>query len=159
MANARWRQIHQFLAVSGVGKIQAAYDNFMLHADLDTRDACTIEMNDDVERRQEYDCDGVDLIREPIRRRFTQFRLTYDKINGQIAARWTAYHQGVSAASTGAAANEVVTITRNGTVSGGTFTISITHEGKTGTTDAIAWDASNADILAALLKKTGSATA
>lgn len=157
--NATWRQIHQFAAFSGVGKKQAAFDNFMDHADLDTRDACIIEQNDDVTRREEFDCDGVDLTNEPIERRFVQFRLTYEKITGQIAARFKAYEQGVAAASSGAAANEVVTITRNGTVSGGTFTISLTFEGKTGTTEAIAFDASNATILAALLKKTGSTTA
>lgn len=159
MANARWRAIHKFLAVSGTGKKQAAYDDFMLHADLDTRDACEVEQIDNVNRTLEYDCDGVDLIKEPISNRFTQFRLTYTKINGQIRARWQAYKEGVAASSTGAAANEVVTLTRNGTVSGGTFTISLTHEGKTGTTDSIQWNASNADILAALLKKTGTTTA
>lgn len=159
MANARWRKIHQFVAFSGAGKKQAAYDDFMLHADIDTRDACEVEQNDNVERRQEFDCDGVDLIKEPIANRYVQFRLTYSKFTAQIAARFTAYKEGVAGASSGAAANEVLTITRNGTVSGGSFTISITHEGKTGTTEAIAFDASNAVILAALLKKTGSATA
>jgi hypothetical protein len=157
--NATWRAINQFAAFSGQGKKQAAFDNFMDLADLDTRDACLIEQNDEVTRREEFDCDGVKLVNEPIDRRFVQFRLTYEKINGQIAARFKAYEQGVAAASTGAAANEVVTITRNGTVSGGDFTISLTFEGKTGTTDAIAYDASNATILAALLKKTGSTTA
>jgi hypothetical protein len=159
MANARWRAIHRFVAFSGVGKVQAAYDNFMLHSDIDTRDACDVEQIDNVNRRQEFDCDGVDLIKEPIANRFTQFRLTYSKFTAQMAARFTAYKEGVAGASSGAAANETHTLTRNGTVSGGTFTISITHEGKTGTTEAIAYDATNAVILAALLKKTGSATA
>lgn len=159
MANNRWRKIHQFVAFSGQGKKQAAYDDFMAYADLDTRDACEVEQLDNVTRRQEFDCDSVDLIKEPIANRFTQFRLTYSKFTAQIAARFTAYKEGVAGASSGAAANEVQTITRNGTVSGGTFTIGLTHEGRTGTTEAIAYDASNADILAALLKKTGSASA
>src|SRR5690349_11723985 len=135
MANQRWRKIHQFLAVSGQGKVQSAFDVFMPNSDLDTRDACDIEQSDVVERRQEYDCDGVDLADEPIIRRFTQFRLTYSKINAQILARWDAYKEGVAGASSGAVANEVQTLTRNGTVSGGTFTISLTVEGKTGTTE------------------------
>ena len=159
MANQRWRAIHQFLAVSGQGKVQSAFDVFSPNSDLDTRDACTIEQNDDVTRDEDLDCDGVDLVGQPIRRRFTQFRFTYQKINAQILARWIAYHQGVAGASSGAVANEVQTITRNGTVSGGTFTIGLSIEGKTGTTEAIAFDASTATILAALLKKTGSATA
>lgn len=157
--NATWREIHKFVAFSGQGKKQAAYDDFMLPADIDTRDACRVEQNDNVERRQEFDCDGVDLIKEPISRRFAQFRLTYEKFTGQIAARMTAYKEGVSASSTGAAANEVQTITRNGTVSGGTFTIGLSYQGRTGTTEAIQWDASTADILAALTKKSGSANA
>lgn len=159
MANQRWRAIHQFLAVSGQGKVQSAFDVFSPNSDLDTRDACTIEQNDDVTRDEDLDCDGVDLVGQPIRRRFTQFRFTYQKINAQILARWIAYHQGVAGASSGAVANEVQTITRNGTVDGGTFTIGLSIEGKTGTTEAIAFDASTATILAALLKKTGSATA
>jgi hypothetical protein len=157
--NATWREIHKFVAFSGVGKKQAAYDDFMLPADIDTRDACRVEQNDNVTRTLEYDCDGVDLTGEPISRRFAQFRFTYEKFTGQMAARFKAYEQGVSAASTGAAANEVQTITRNGTVSGGTFTIGLSYQGRTGTTEAIQWNASNADILAALTKKTGSANA
>lgn len=159
MPNTRWRKIHQFLAVSGQGKVQSAFDVFQPNADLDTRDACEIDQSDIVERTLEYDCDGVDLINEPIIRRFTQFRLTYNKINAQILARWTAYKEGVAAGSSGAVANEVQTLTRNGTVSGGTFTISLSIEGKTGTTEPIAYDASTATILAALLKKSGSANA
>lgn len=159
MPNERWRQIHQFLAVSGAGKVQSAYDVFQPNADLDTRDACTIEQRDVVNRRQEFDCDGADLVAEPIQNRFTQFRLSYAKLTPQILARWIAYHQGTAGASSGAVANEVQTLTRSGSVTGGTFTISITIEGKTGTTEAIAYDASTAVILAALLKKSGSASA
>ncbi len=157
MANARWRAVHQFVAFSGVGKTQAAYDNFMLHSDIDTRDACLVEMNDDVERRQEYDCDGVDLITEPIRRRFTQFRLTYEKLTGQIAARFMAYHQGVAGSSSGAAANEAQTLTLAGTVTA--FKINLTFEGRTGITENLSGTSTNSEILAALLKKTGSSTA
>jgi hypothetical protein len=104
--NATWREIHKFVAFSGVGKKQAAYDDFMLPADIDTRDACRVEQNDNVTRTLEYDCDGVDLTGEPISRRFAQFRFTYEKFTGQMAARFKAYEQGVSAASTGAAAND-----------------------------------------------------
>lgn len=159
MANTRWRKIHQFAAFSGAGKVQSAFDVFQPNADLDTRDACDIEQSDNVARREELDCDGSYVTDEPIERRFTQFRFTYSKFTPQILARWLAYYAGTAASSTGAAASEVQTLTRNGTVSGGTFTISLTVEGKTGTTEAIAYDASNATILAALLKKSGSANA
>ncbi len=157
MANNRWRAIHKFVAFSGAGKKQAAYDDFMLHSDIDTRDACEVEQIDNVNRNQEFDCDGVDLIKEPIQNRYTQFRLTYSKFTAQIAARFTAYKEGVAGASSGAAANEAQTLTLGGTVTA--FKINLAFEGKTGITENLSGTSTNAEILAALLKKTGSTTA
>jgi hypothetical protein len=160
MPNERVRQIYNYIAVSGVGKTQSAFGAFQPNADIDVRDKCEITITDNVDRDPEYDCDGVDLIREAIRTRDTVITLNYnDGFTAQMAARWFAYLQGAATAPSGSTANEVQTLTRSGTVSGGTFTISFTHEGKTGTTDAIAYDATNAQILAAMLKKTGTANA
>jgi hypothetical protein len=161
MANERVRQIYQYMGVSGVGKQQSALGVYMPNADLDTRDACTVTVSDNVNRGTQYDCDGVDLTGEPIFDRDTIISLDYAQagFTPQILARWLAYSQGVAAAPTGTTANEVQTLTRNGTVSGGTFTLTLVHEGKTGVTEPIAYDATNPQILAALLKKTGTATA
>lgn len=161
MANERVRAIYQYFGVSGAGKKQSALGVYQPNADLDTRDKCSVTISDNVNRNVQYDCDGVDKIREPITDRDTVMTLDYseDGFTPQILARWLAYQQGVAAAPTGATTNEVQTLTKTGTVTGGTFTISLTHEGKTGLTEPIAYNASNAVILAALLKKTGTATA
>jgi hypothetical protein len=161
MANERVRAIHQFVSVSGAGKKQSAFGAFQPNADLDVRDKCVVTISDNVNRRIERDCDDVDIIREPILDRDTVITLDYTQngINAQMLARWFGYLLSTAAAPTGATTNEVQTLTRSGTVSGGTFTITLVHEGKTGVTEAIAYDASTAVILAALLKKTGSATA
>ena len=160
MANTRVRQIHEFISVSGAGKKQSAHGVYMPNGDIDTREKCRVEISDNVNRRDEFDCDGQDLLRQAILDRDTQVTLTYDDgFTPQQAARWIAYKESVAASPSGSTVNEVQTLTPTGTVSGGTFTISLTHEGKTGTTEAIAFDANNATILAALLKKTGTSTA
>ena len=161
MANERVRQVFQYFGVSGVGKKQSAHGVYQPNADLDTRDKCSVSVSDNVNRTIQYDCDGVDKIREPISDRDTVITLDYseDGFTPQILARWLAYALGVAAAPTGSTANEVQTLTRSGTVSGGTFFLTLVHEGKTGVTEPIAYDATNAVILAALLKKTGTATA
>lgn len=161
MANERVRKIYEFLAVSGQGKKQSAFGAFQPQADIDVREKCQVTITENVARDPQYDCDGVDLIREAIRTRYVNISLDYqDGFTPQQAARWFAYLTGTAASATGTAdTNEVQTLTRTGTVSGGTFTISLTHEGKTGTTEAIAYNATNSEILAALNKKTGTATA
>ena len=54
---------------------------------------------------------------------------------------------------------EIQTLTRLGTVSGGTYTLSLTHKSATAVTEAIAFDADAATVQAALLKNSGTATA
>jgi hypothetical protein len=160
MPNERVRQIHQFISISGAGKKQSAYGVAQPNGDIDTRENCRVEITDNVNREILRDCDNVDIISEPINNRDTQIVLTYENgFTPHQHARFLAYKEGVAAAPTGSTVNEVQTITKTGTVTGGTFTISLTHEGRTGLTEAIAFDASNATILAALLKKTGGANA
>lgn len=149
--NERWRKINQFLAVSGIGMQQPALGTPLADADIDTRDKCDIEERNVVDRTDEYNCDEVDLIDQPIRRRSKQFRFTYTRPSPQIMARYLAYFLGVAASPTGSPANEVKTLTRSGTVSGGTFTITFTLEGRTGVTEAIAWNASTSALQAALI--------
>jgi hypothetical protein len=161
MSNERVRQIYQFVAVSGAGKRQSALGVFQPNGDIDVRDKCKVTVRDNVNRRDQFDCDGVDLIRQDILDRDTIITLDYkeDGLNAQILARWIAYMQGVAADPSGATTNEIQTLTRSGTVSGGTFTLTLVHEGKTGVTEPIPYNASTSDILAALLKKTGTSTA
>ena len=154
------RQIYNYAAFSGIGKQQSAFGAYLDNADIDTRDKVTVSISDNVNRDQEFDCDGTDLLKEAIRDRDTTITLEYDQgFTPQILARWLAYKEGVAAAPTGATTNEVQTLTYSGSVTGGTFTISLALEGKTGLTEAIAFDADAATIQAALEKKVGSTTA
>lgn len=161
MSNERTRQIYQYLAVSGAGKKQSAFGAFQPNGDIDVRDKCIVTLRDNVNRQDQFDCDDIDLIRQNIMTRDTIATFDYSQsgVTAQMLTRWFAYLLGTAAAPTGSTANEVQTLTRNGSVTGGTFTLTLVHEGKTGVTEAIAYDASNATILAALLKKTGTATA
>jgi hypothetical protein len=146
------RLINQFLAVSGAGGVQSAHDVPMDNADLDTRDKCDITVEDVVARRVIMDCEGRFADDETIDTRLKRFTFTYAAVTPQIMARWAAYFFGSATAPTGTPANEVQTLARTGTVSGGTFTISLTLEGRTGVTAPIAWNATAAAIAAALVK-------
>jgi hypothetical protein len=156
MANNAQRLVNQFVALSGDGKVQTAFDAPMDDADLDTRDRCEISVEDIVARQTILDCDGRDIDDETVNTRLKRFTFTYASVRPQILARWAAYFFGAVAAPTGTPADEVQTITRTGTVSGGTFTLALTLEGRTGTTAAIAWNASTATIQAALIKVSAS---
>lgn len=154
---SRWRKLNQFLAVSGVGKQQTAFGTFLADVDLDTRENCEIEKDFEIQRGEQRNCDQVDLIGQPVRSRFTRFRLTYNNPTPQQIFRMLCYKEGAVASPTGTPANEVQTIARTGTVSGGSFPITFpSFEGRTGTTAQIAWNATNAQILAALTNQASS---
>lgn len=160
MANDRTRKKYKFVAVSGTGKKQSAFGVFQPNADLDTRENCEVTIEDNVNRRIQRGCNKEDIEDEPILSRDTQITLNYTEgITAQQIARWEAYRLSVAGSASGSTADEVQTFTRSGTVSGGTFTLSYTHEGKTGTTEAIAYDATAAVIQAAMLKSRGTANA
>lgn len=146
------RLINQFLAVSGAGKVQSAHDAPIANADLDTRDKCEITVEDVVARRTIMDCENRYADDETTDTRLKRFTFTYAAVTPQILARWAAYFFGSSTAPTGTPANEVQTLARSGAVEGGTFTISLTLEGRTGVTAPIAWNATAAAIAAALVK-------
>ena len=150
MANSRWRKLDQFLVVSGVGKKQSGLGSFLADADLDTRENCEIEIDLEIERGQERSCDNRDLTGEPVRRRYRKLRLTYQNPTPQQLFRMIAYKEGAVTAPVGTAADEVQKLTRTGTVAGGTFTLSLTLEGRSGITKPIAFDANPATILAAI---------
>lgn len=156
MANNRWRKLNQFLVMSLIAKVQTAFGTFMANEDLDNLENCEIEMNMEIERGEQRNCNKQDLIGQPVRRRRRQFRLTYSEWTPQQAFRFAAYKEGAVTAPTGTAANEVQTLSRSGTVSGGTFKLGFTLEGRTGETKPIAWDATTAQIQAALTSQAAS---
>ncbi len=152
MANNPVRLIQQFAAFSGAGLRQTSWDVPMDDADLDTRDKCEITVEDVVQRRTILDCEGRDPDSRVVDTRLKRFTFVYAGLTPQILARWAGYFFGTAAAPTGTPADEVQTITRTGTVSGGTFTLTFTLEGRTGTTRPIAWNATAAVIQAAMVK-------
>lgn len=146
MSNQRWRKINQFVAVSATGKKQSAFGTFLADAELNSRENCEIEMDLVVERTQEYNCDKVDLIGEPVKSRYRRFRFTYTNPTAHQAFRMIAYKEGAVTSPVGTPANEVQTLSRSGTVSGGTFTLGFSFEGRAGSSAPIAWNATAADI-------------
>lgn len=152
MANTSIRLIQQFLAMSPTGKQQSAKDVPLLDADLSSREKCTVSVADVVDRSTIFDCEGVFVDDEITKTRIKRFTFDYAAVTPQILARWAGYFFGAAAAPTGTLANEVQTLTRTGTVSGGTFTISLTLEGRTGISQPIAWNATAAAVQAALVK-------
>ncbi len=141
----------RFIAFSGTGKIQTDKDTPLDTANIDTRHRCRIALEDNVERFILRDCEDVDRQDEKIRTRYRRLRLTYPTFDPQIEALWLAYHLGEAAAPTGSAQNEIQTLSRNGTVSGGSFTLALTLEGRTATTQPLAWNATATEIEDALM--------
>lgn len=140
----------RFIAFSGTGKIQPDKETPMLDADIDTRHKCTIALEDNVDRRNDFDCEQVDLVNQKIRTRNKRLRLTYPTYDPQVLAFWTALHLGQAAAPTGTPADEVQTLTRTGTITAGSFKITVALEGMTAQTSAIPFDATAAQVEAAL---------
>lgn len=150
MPNTRNELVNRFVAFSGEGKVQSAIGTAQPNSDIDVRDKCTITREEVIVRRDVRDCRNEDLTDSQIVTRMARYTLNYAEVTPQILARWFAWYAGASAAPTGTPANEVQTLTRGGTVTGGTFKIALTLEGRTATTKAIAWDAPAAQIEAAL---------
>lgn len=151
MANSRFRKLNEFLLTSGTGKKQSAFGSFLADADLNFLENAEVEMNLEIERGEQRNCDKTDLIGQPTKKRRRQFRFRYSEFTPHQAFKWIAYKEGAVTAPTGTAANEVQTLTRSGTVSGGTFPLSLTLEGRTGSTKQIAWNAAPAVIQSAIV--------
>lgn len=150
MANTRQVLNDRFIVFNGAGKKQSAQGTGLTNGDLDTRIKCAITREEVIARRDVRDCMDQDQISSEIVSRFARYTLAITELTPQIVALFTAWFLGGSTAPTGTPANEVQTLARTGTVSGGTFTIALTLEGRTVTTKAIAWNASTAAIQSAL---------
>ena len=150
MSNTPQRLKNRYLAMSPVGKIQSAPSVGILDADITKRHKCTITQEEVILRTEQRDCKGQDIVEEIIQTRGLRFTFAYEEVDPQTIAMWAAYFLGSSAYTAGTPADEVQTLTRSGTVSGGTFTIALTLEGRTVVSDPIAFDATNAEIQAAL---------
>jgi hypothetical protein len=150
MANAVRFLDDRFIAFSGIGMIQVDKDTPLADADIDTRHKCQITLEDVITRRDDRDCEDVDLTGQPILTRYRRVRLSYPAITPQLLAFWLAYYLGAASAPTGSPQNEIQTLSRSGTVSSGYFTLALTLEGRTATTTPLAWNATATEIENAL---------
>lgn len=152
MANPTWRKVNQFFASSRIGKKQSAFGTFLADEDINWMERCDVEINLTVETSERRSCDGQDIVDEKVRRRRRQFRLTFNDPDPHTKFKYVAWKEGAVTAPTGTVANEVQTLTRSGTVNGGTFPLSLSNfEGRSGTTKQIPYDASPAAIQAAIV--------
>lgn len=140
----------RFIAISGIGMAQTDMATPLADEDIDTRLKCTIALEDNVEREIIRDCEDVDRTNEKTRTRYRRLRLTFTSVTAQLKALFFAYYIGTASAPTGTAQNEIQTLTRDGVVTGGTFTLALTLEGRTATTKPIAYNATASDIADAL---------
>jgi hypothetical protein len=137
-----------FYAISGVFKRQSGFGTAIPNADLDTRLNCSVDFEDVIQSEVVYDCSGEDVFEETVESQLKRVTLTFASITPQLLFGFIALKLGACAAPTGTAQNEKQTITIDATA--GTFTITFAFEGKTGTTPALAYNASAAAVLAAL---------
>lgn len=150
MANTRQVLTDRFIVFSGEGKKQTAFGTPLVNADIDTRDKCDITREEAVDRRVYMDCRNEDPASSKIVMRLARYTLNYTEVTPQILARWTAYKEGAVASPTGSSTDETQTLTYSGSVTGGTFTLAMTLEGRTVTTKPIAYNATPAQVAAAL---------
>lgn len=148
MANNPQKLRKNFTVLNSTFKRQAAFGTAMLDATLDKRHNCTIQIEDVKERETVYDCSQQDIHEETVNSQLKRVTITYASVTAQFLAGWLAYFLSAAAAPTGTPANEVQTLTVDAT--GGTFTISFDFEGLTGTTAAIAYNATAAVVQAGL---------
>jgi len=144
----------RFLAISLAGLRQNAIDEPMDAADLDYRLKCEYTRQYIDERKVVLDCDGVDIDDEKLQRSRLLLTLTFPQgVTPQIMAVFGFYYMGTSAAPVGTPANEVHTLTRVGDITSGTFKLAFPDfEGRSGTTKPIVWNATIAEIEAALTR-------
>lgn len=139
------------VAFPGTYKQQTAFNVALANSVIDTRHPQTTPVfpGKTVTREDVKDCSGEYLIRQDITSRLSRLAFSFDA-DARLVAGWLAYAQGVAAAPTGTQTAEVWTITPTGTISGGTWKILHTFEGISDTSRDIAWNATTADIKAAL---------
>lgn len=129
---------------------QAAFDTPIATADLDARHPQTTPAFHAIVpfREETRDCTGEFITIENITGKIARFTFAFD-LTAKLGAGWFAYLQGVAAAPTGTPADEVQSLDLGG-ATGGDYVLAFDFEGLSGETAAIPFDATNAEIQAAL---------
>ena len=143
------RQETYFLAFSEDFKQQSAVDVPLANVDLDILLPLVEPTRPQKEQSREtiYDCDGVHIRQTFINSELMRWNFSIQP-SARMFAGFMALAKGAASAFAGTAASEVQTLST--TATGGTFTLSLAFEGRTGTTVPIAYNASTATIKAAL---------
>lgn len=138
-----------FISFSPTFKRQSAWDAAMANAELSSRhpQATPTFPSNQFTREETRDCSGEYVIFEEITSRLKRLRFGFNP-SAQLAAGWLALAMGAAAAPTGSPADEVQTI--SSTASGGTFRLTFNFEGISEQTSALAFNATAAQIQAAL---------
>jgi len=137
-----------YIALSDVFKAQSAWDTPIASGDLNKRfpQLTPTAPARQTTREKTLDCAGEYAIVEEITSRLYRLRFSFNP-SAQMLAGFFAYAMSASASPTGTPADEVQTITVDAT--GGTFTISFSFEGLSGTTP-IAYNANASTVQSAL---------
>jgi hypothetical protein len=143
------RRKKAYYAFSSIFKKQSADGTPLADEDLDERHNCTVEFSDQVEKEEHLDCEQADIDDEEVTAQFKTATLTYASITAQRLFGWICLLLSSTAAPTGTAQNEIQTAT-NADIDGGAAPMTFEFEGRTGTTGAIAYNASAATFQAAL---------
>jgi hypothetical protein len=138
-----------YMVLNGAGKRQTALDVPLAAASLNFRHpmASPIVPSRVVTRDTKLDCTGEYIIGNEITSQLNRYTIAFDP-TAQLLALWSAFAYGAAAAPTGSPANEVQTLTSDAT--GGTFSLTFAFEGKTETTDLLAYNITAANLKIAL---------
>lgn len=150
MPNTAFSNRKLVVAFSPAFMAQAAFDTPIATANLNARQPQTTPAFHSIVpfREETRDCTGENVTIENITGKIARFVFTFD-MTSKLGAGWFAYLQGVAAAPTGTPANETQTLAFGG-ATGGTYKLAFDFEGLSGTTPALAYNATNADIQAAI---------
>lgn len=143
------RQETYFLAFSSAFKQQSALDVPLANGDIDILLPLVEPTRPQREQSREtiYDCDGVHVRQTYVNSELMRWNFSVQP-SARMFAGFMALAKGAAGSFSGSAADEVQTLTS--TATGGTFTLSLDFEGRSGTTAPIAYNASAATIKAAL---------
>lgn len=150
MANNKFKNRKLALIFSAAFMAQAAHDTAIATGNLTGRHPMTTPaFHSNINFRTENrDCTGEFILIEQLTGKIARFTIGFD-CTPKIAAGWYAMLKGISASPTGTPADEVQTLAFGGATLG-TYKLRLDFEGLIGTSAAIAFDASNAVIQAAL---------
>lgn len=150
MTNVNFTNRKLVAAISGDFMAQPAFDTPIATADIDYRQAMTTPAfhANQMFREEQRDCGGGRVVIEYVTGKIAKFTFAFN-FNAKLGAGYYALLRGIAAAPTGTPANEIQTLAFGGATAG-SYKLAMDFEGLQGTTSAIAFDATNSVIQAAI---------